>query len=127
MEEKFAGLLPPMLAWIFFQKGISDFTMRVIEIFLPLYSNEGKRFSGGTFRHIRDELTRKFGGITTYTRSPAHGLWKTNGKIQNDDIVIYEVMTSRLSVSWWKQFRKSLEKTFHQESIVVRISKVDII
>jgi hypothetical protein len=68
--------------------------MYLIQMLLPLYANDGRRFSQPEFIRVRDELTESFGGLTTYVRSPAEGLWKESGSTMvYDDIVIYEVMT----------------------------------
>ena len=35
-------------------------------------------------------------------------------------MIIMEVMTKRFDQAWWKKYRKSLEKAFSQEEIVIR-------
>jgi hypothetical protein len=62
---------------------------------------------------------KKFGGLTAYA-SAAKGFWKTGGKVDRDDIVLFEVMATRTNKRWWKEYRKKLEKRFDQDSIVVR-------
>jgi len=77
---------------------------------------------------VRDELTEKFGGITTFVRSPAEGLWKEGqSSTVRDEIVIYEIMAKELNRVWWKGFREQLELLFRQESIIVRTSLIDIL
>lgn len=104
--------------------------MHQIQLLLPLFDNEGHPFPQSMYLKIRDELTEEFGGITTYARSPAEGLWK-EGKGKNftvkDEIVIYEIMTKELNRSWWKGFREHLELFFKQESIIVRAIQIDIL
>jgi hypothetical protein len=77
---------------------------------------------------VRDELTEQFGGITTYVRSPAEGLWK-EGKccMVRDEIVIYEVMAKDLNREWWQEFREKLEQLFRQESLIVRTSQINLL
>ena len=71
--------------------------MHLVQILLPLYDNQGEPFPQREYAQVRDELTERFGGITTFVRSPAEGLWKeTPTTTVRDDIVIYEVMTERL-------------------------------
>jgi len=102
--------------------------MYLIQILLPLYANDGRRFSEPEFTLVRDELTESFGGLTTYVRSPAEGLWKESSSTTvYDDIVIYEVMTNKLDRSWWSKYRTELADRFQQEMLIVRVSKVQLL
>jgi hypothetical protein len=102
--------------------------MYLIQILLPLYANDGRKFSQAEFTRVRDELTDGFGGLTTYVRSPAGGLWKESGSATvYDDIVIYEVMTNKLDRSWWHNYRIELAERFQQEVLIVRVSKVQLL
>lgn len=102
--------------------------MFLIQILLPLYANDGKPFPQPEFEQVRDELTELFGGITTYVRSPAEGLWKESGrKTVHDDIVIYEVMTERLDRPWWHNYRAELASRFQQEVLIVRVNEVQLL
>lgn len=102
--------------------------MHLIQILLPLYDNEGKPFTQDEFLKVRDELSERFGGITTYMRSPARGLWKeTKDTTVHDDIVIYEVMTDSLDRAWWKRYRKQLTASFRQALLIVRASEVELL
>lgn len=95
--------------------------MILVQLLLPLYDNEGNMFPSNFFTTLKTELTEKFGGITTYTRSPASGFWKEDDdNIVHDDIIIYEVMTEELDLIWWKAFKLRLEVHFKQEEIIVR-------
>ncbi|WP_243373192.1 hypothetical protein [Geotalea sp. SG265] len=102
--------------------------MHLIQLLLPLCDNDGHPFPQAMYLRVRDELTEHFGGITTYVRSPAEGLWKEGktGTVR-DEIVIYEVMARELDRDWWKAFRERLEHLFRQESLVVRASLIDIL
>jgi hypothetical protein len=96
-------------------------TRQLIQILLPVYDNEGKRFDPSLFATTREELTDRFGGLTAYMRAPARGVWKTDdGEETTDDIVIFEVMSDDLDAGWWRAFRGSLEARFRQELIIVR-------
>jgi hypothetical protein len=93
----------------------------LIQILLPLYDNSGKRVPRARFERTAEELARKFGGLTAYTRAPAKGLWRKPGaKTAHDDIVIYEVMSPRLAAKWWRQYRRRLEWEFRQHEIIIR-------
>ncbi len=102
--------------------------MYLIQILLPLYDNGGKPFQQHELSRVRNELTLRFGGITTYVRSPAEGLWReTPTSTVRDDIVIYEVMTPDLDKSWWQSYREELSKRFRQDLLIVRVSEVQLL
>ena len=94
--------------------------MYLVEILLPLYDNEGRRFGAGEFDRVRDELAEHFGGVTAFRRSPAEGLWKEGGETSRDRVVIFEVMADSLERDWWREYRAELERRFQQEKIVAR-------
>ncbi len=102
--------------------------MYLIQLFLPMYSNTGEKFSASAYREVRDELVDRFGGMTAYMRSPAHGLWQPEeGKIVQDDLVILEVMAEELDRPWWAAYRAELEQRFRQEAIIFRAQTFDLL
>jgi hypothetical protein len=96
--------------------------MRLIQILLPLYDNAGKALPRHLFEQTARELTQRFGGVTAHTRAPVKGLWKKGRGAQRDDLVIYEVIAPRLQRSWWRSYRRQLERQFRQETILIRAS-----
>jgi len=102
--------------------------MNLIQILLPLYDNDGKLFPKVEYERVRDELTERFGGITTYVRSPAEGLWKgSRTTAVHDDIAIYEVMTEHLDPKWWQDYREELSQRYRQEMLIVRVSEIRLL
>jgi hypothetical protein len=101
--------------------------MQLIQILLPLYDNDGNAFEEAPFSHVRGELTERFGGLTAFTRAPAQGLWKNEGRTTRDDIVVFEVMTEALDAAWWSAYRATLETRFRQDTIVIRAQEVRIL
>lgn len=102
--------------------------MYLIQILLPLYDNNSTPFPQEEYERVRDELTEIFGGITTYVRSPAEGLWKESStSTVHDDIVIYEVMTESLDRMWWQTYREELAARFRQEVLIIRVSEMQLI
>ena len=95
--------------------------MYLVQILLPVYDNTGHHFEPDDYVDLRAELAERFGGVTTYMRAPARGVWKDDtGETTRDDIVIFEVMIEDLDHIWWGGFRKELERRFRQESVIVR-------
>ena len=99
--------------------------MHLIEIFLPLYDNEGRRFGAGLYAEVREELVARFGGLTAFSRSPAEGLWEDGGERSRDDILILEVMADTLDREWWRGYREALERRFRQDEIMLRAQTVE--
>jgi len=73
------------------------------------------------------QVSGRFGGLTAYSRSPARGLWKSGAATHLDDIVVLEVMTPRINRAWWKKYRRSLERTFRQDEIILRIQDITVL
>lgn len=99
--------------------------MHLVQLLLPLYDNAGNKVSRQTFAAVRDELTRRFGGVTAFTRSPAQGTWvEPGGSVERDDVVVCEVMVQTLDTEWWATYRRTLEGLFGQQELVVRASEI---
>jgi hypothetical protein len=93
----------------------------LIQVLLPLYDNDGRRFGEEPFTRTRTELLERFGGLTAHQRAPAKGLWKTDdGQVARDDVAVFEIMADDLDRSWWDGYRRELERRFRQDSIVIR-------
>lgn len=102
--------------------------MYLVQILLPVHDAKGRGFPKAKYEHVASELTEKFGGVTAFTRTPAEGRWKPGGgPASEDDIVVVEVMTGSLDVTWWAKYRKRLEIAFKQESIVVRAQDIQLL
>ena len=101
--------------------------MHLIEILLPLNDNSGRPFGAEKYAAIRQQLTERFGGLTAFTRSPAQGTTTDGGKTVHDDIVVFEVMTEKLDRSWWRSYRRQLEREFRQDAIVARALAVTLL
>jgi hypothetical protein len=99
--------------------------MYLIQILLPLSDNEGEAFAPEVHDRVRDELTKKFGGVTAFRSSPAEGTWKEGNRVSRDAIIIFEVMTAELEREWWAAYRAGLEMRFRQEKMIVRATSIE--
>jgi hypothetical protein len=99
--------------------------MYLIEILLPAFDNSGRDFGAGLFDQVQQELAEHFGGVTAFTRTPAHGEVKDGGKVVRDEIILIEVMAEAIDRGWWRDYRRSLERRFAQDEIVVRATMVE--
>ena len=54
--------------------------------------------------------------------------WKHGeNPVSEDDVVIVEVMVAELDKAWWRTYRLSLEKTFKQLHVIVRVQAIEIL
>ncbi|MBT1688279.1 hypothetical protein [Dawidia soli] len=103
-------------------------THRLIQIFLPLYDNDGHPFPQTSYKNLQVVLTEKFNGVTVYQRAPAKGLWKEDREnIVRDDLVIYEVVTAGLDHSFWTDLKEQLLKEYRQQEIMIRSTPVELL
>ena len=102
--------------------------MHLIQLLLPLQDKAGQPFPHAMYEEVRKELVARFGGLTTYSRAPAKGLWKEDGQsVAKDDIVVYEVMAKAVDRAWWAAYRKELEARFDQDALVVRAQPIELL
>lgn len=102
--------------------------MFLIQILLPLYDNEGAALPQELFGQVRNEMVDRFGGVTSYSRAPAKGLWQEEGGEKvGDDLVVYEVMADAIDEVWWHDYKHYLEQQFRQQSIIVRAQTIRLL
>ena len=101
--------------------------MYLIQILLPLADNGGRRFGADAYARVRKDVSDRFGGVTSFTRAPAQGVWKEGGHVSRDDIVVFEVMARDIDRPWWERYRADLEQRFEQETIVIRAIRVEML
>lgn len=94
--------------------------MYLFQILLPRTDNEGRPFSGEDFERVKEELARRFDGVTVYRQAPAEGLWKHNNHTGSDEIIIFEVMTDEIDLADWQRRRSELEQQFRQDKVIIR-------
>jgi hypothetical protein len=94
--------------------------MVLIETLLPLRTENGEAFPAVSYDRLAQCLTERFGGVTSFARSPAEGRWKHRGATEHDEIVVIEVMAETIDRPWWSELRKRLMLEFRQEDIIIR-------
>jgi hypothetical protein len=99
----------------------------LVQILLPTRDNDGVAFEPAVFEQIAQQLTEKFGGVTSYMRAPAQGRWKQGNETERDEIVVIEVMDSDLDRGFWSSFRVELERRFRQDAIIVRAQQTELL
>lgn len=102
--------------------------MHLVEIFLPLNTNDGTPQPAELFRRVGEQMADQFGGVTAFTRNPAKGFSLQEGNERaEDDVIVYEVMVEAVDRLWWQSYKRDLEERFHQEEILIRATAVSLI
>ncbi|RYZ14683.1 MAG: hypothetical protein EON61_02725 [Alphaproteobacteria bacterium] len=96
--------------------------MVLVEILLPLAPD---RLGDTTLQDVSRHLTNRFGGVTTFVRTPGEGAWKTQEGVVKDQIVVLEVMAPTVDHAWWRVFRTDLEHRLEQQEIVIRCHPIE--
>ena len=92
----------------------------IVELLLPQQTGNGAPVAMDWFEQLLAELTGKFGGVTSFVRAPGKGLWQSDGKAEQDNIAVVEVMTAAIDPVYWAKLRERLERELSQDEIVVR-------
>ena len=100
--------------------------MVLIQVLLPTGATPAHALA--TLTETRRELADRFSGLTAYLRSPAKGFWTApDGRTEQDDVVMVEVVTDSFDRSWWRMYAATLAERFGQESIHVRAVPVEML
>jgi hypothetical protein len=97
--------------------------MVLIQVLLPtsIPREAGTPDAMAALGDTRRELADAFDGLTAYLRSPAIGWWTApDGRGQQDDVVMVEVVTETFDRTWWHSYATLLATRFGQEEIHVR-------
>ena len=98
-----------------------------MEILLPKQSGEGKPVRREWFDTLLKELTDRFGGATSFMRSPGEGLWQNDGEKERDSIAVIEVMAEEVDTAYWCSLRERLERELMQNEIVIRAQAIQLL
>ncbi|MEY9595598.1 hypothetical protein ABIF74_000288 [Bradyrhizobium japonicum] len=96
----------------------------LVQILLPKETGQGEKIPKDWFDSLVKEMTDKFGGATSFVRSPGEGLWRGDGGTERDNIAVIEVMTERLVPEYWRALRERLETELAQKEIVIRAQEI---
>lgn len=104
--------------------------MVLIQLLLPTRTSRaaGMRPCASELSETRRELADTFKGLTAYLRSPAKGVWiASDGQKEEDDVVMFEVVTTDFDRTWWKEYAGRLATRFGQETIHVRAFPIEML
>jgi hypothetical protein len=96
----------------------------LVQILVPRSTGDGEPVNRSWFDGLLTELTERFGGATSYIRTPGEGIWDSGEGKERDDIAVIEVMTDEIDKRYWQDLRKRLEDELSQEIIVIRAHEI---
>lgn len=100
----------------------------LFEIFLPLKNGMGNAFPHHYFDDLRVQLIKKFGGVTVYQRAPVIGIWDNpETGHEEDELVVYEVMTTNGEKNFWIKLKSDLANQFNQDELLIRSSRINVV
>jgi hypothetical protein len=99
----------------------------LVQILLPKETGGGEPVSRQWFENLLKELTGRFGGATSFLRSPGEGLWQKGGEKEWDSIAVIEVMAEELDKAYWRSLRERLERELMQNEIVIRAEGIHLL
>lgn len=95
-----------------------DETDPLYQLYLPLTYNDGRPIEKQKFHLTRQELTTRFGGLTsTPPGFPLQGWWHSTQGIVMDDIVIWTILTQDDEDQFFLNYKETLRQRFAQEEI----------
>jgi hypothetical protein len=101
--------------------GITFLYMNLIQIFLPIYNEQGEKFPSELYKDLIKKFSKIFGGATLYKRAPADGFWEEDTEtIVKDELAIFEVMVKGVDEQYWSDQKQQLELAFKQKEILIR-------
>ena len=102
--------------------------MHLVQLFLPQADDTGSPLPATLFSRVRTDLVERFGGLTTYSRAPAKGIWlDSDDEALQDDVVVYEVVVGTLDRAWWSKYVVDLETAFAQQRLHVRALPMELL
>jgi hypothetical protein len=102
--------------------------MYLIQLLLPAPRTPSAREPDPRVADTRRELVGRFGGMTAYLRTPAHGVWTSpEGDLAHDDVVMVEVVADTFDRQWWREYAGQLARRFAQDAIHVRAVQVEVL
>ena len=100
--------------------------MKEYDLYVPLFSNRGKRLPRQSLTRLRHKLIAQFGGVTFFPQK-TKGSWKIGRVIFYDEIVILRVLSEKHSRSFWERLKSDLQHEWRQQDVLIVMRQVSIL
>jgi hypothetical protein len=107
--------------------------IRQIDVYLPLNYNDGSPIPLEEFQSLEIQLLSRFGGITsTHRKFPLQGIWRSEGIVYRDEVVIFGAMdfskrTDFEMLRYLQSLKSRLKKRFDQLEILITLQEMTAI
>lgn len=91
-----------------------------IQIYVPLFDNDGTEFSEEPFLNTQEELAEKFGGLSSQ-ESLISGIWRESGHVYHDKLRCLFVLVDNTEANrrFLRDYKETLKKRFRQLEILM--------
>ena len=100
--------------------------MKEYEIYLPTTFNDGTLVPEKEMQHLKDVLTKTFGGYT-HMQQRNEGAWSVGGVTFHDEVSIMRVLDDCSASFDVHLFKLDLEVRFKQDSILIVRREVSVV
>lgn len=103
--------------------------IRSVDIYLPLNYNDGHPIEESKFVGLQQVLLNRFGGVTsTQRQSPLRGMWRSEGDVYQDQVVVLTVMDFQArtfeAIRYLEQLKRRLKKSFAQLDVLITLQEL---
>lgn len=104
--------------------------IRSIDVYLPLDYNDGHPIPDSKFLAVQQQLLERFGGVTSIQRQfPLQGLWRGEGKVHQDRVVVLTVMDFQTKTEfellrYLERLKTRLKRKFDQLEILITVQEL---
>ena len=102
--------------------------MKEFDIYVPLFTNQGRRIARQKLTRLKKLLTNCFGGLT-YFPQRNEGLWKVGRVTFRDQIVIFRVLSNNpaSATKFLKQLKKRIKRDWKQNDVLIIARSVQVL
>ena len=100
--------------------------MKEFDIYLPSNDASGREIEPGKIEEIKRELLKHFGGYTDL-KHRCEGAWKFGGVLFRDELNIVRVLDDGSADFDMESFKRRLEKSLGQESVLIVRREVGVV
>ena len=100
--------------------------MKEFEIYIPTKHNDGTPTDSAAIERVKRTLAGAFGGYT-HLQQRSEGAWSMGGVTFRDEVTIVRVLDDGSAAFDMRGFKKSLERSLAQQSVLIVEREVSVI